>query len=180
MKILVALLTAAVLLTASTSADAKHRHHTKHQRTQVTYAVQGCQYDNNGRTTCGVGSTDTISNPARPVRAQRLAGDGKVVGGRHAGDPYAFCGAEAARYVFGVAKRELWLAANWLKFPRTSPAPGMAAARRGHVMVLMSHVEGSNWMVHDGNSGGHLTREHVRSIAGYAIVDPHSTRMASR
>jgi hypothetical protein len=28
--------------------------------------------------------------------------------------------------------------------------------------------------VHDGNSGGHVTREHPRSIAGYTIVDPSS------
>jgi hypothetical protein len=96
-----------------------------------------------------------------------------VIGGRHAGDPHAFCGAEAARYIFGVTKRDLWRAANWLKFPRTSPAPGMAAARNHHVMVLISHVGGSEWLVHDGNSGGHLTREHVRSIRRYTVVNPH-------
>jgi len=118
---------------------------------------------------------------SRYERPQHRTGSGGVVGGRHAGDPHAFCGAEAARYVFGVAKRDLWLAANWIrKFPRTSPAPGMAAARNHHVMILMSHVEGSNWLVHDGNSGRGLTREHVRSIAGYVVVNPHGARYASR
>jgi hypothetical protein len=29
--------------------------------------------------------------------------------------------------------------------------------------------------VHDGNSGGHVTREHPRSLAGYTIVDPNGT-----
>ena len=107
--------------------------------------------------------------------------DGRVTGGRHAGDPYAFCGAEASRYVFGEARRDLWPAINWIaKFARAMPAPGMAAARRHHVMILMSHVDGSNWMVHDGNSGGHKTREHVRSIAGYVIVDPHRSRYAMK
>ena len=48
----------------------------------------------------------------------------------------------------------------------------MAAARSGHVMVLMSHVGGNDWLVHDGNSGGGLTREHVVSISGYTIVNP--------
>lgn len=48
----------------------------------------------------------------------------------------------------------------------------MAAARNHHVMVLISHVEGNNWLVHDGNSGGGLTREHVISINGYVIVNP--------
>jgi hypothetical protein len=48
----------------------------------------------------------------------------------------------------------------------------MAAARRGHVFVLESHVAGSAWLVTDHNSGGGLSRLHVRSISGYAIVDP--------
>lgn len=55
----------------------------------------------------------------------------------------------------------------------------MAAVRSHHVMILMSHVDGKDWLVHDGNSGNHLTREHVRSIAGYVIVDPHGARAAS-
>ena len=106
--------------------------------------------------------------------------EGRVVGGRKSGCPYAFCGCEASLYLFGRIIPDLNLAWNWTrKFQRTSPAPGMVAARSGHVMVLMSHVSGSNWMVHDGNSGGHLTREHVRSISGYIIVNPHAPRMAS-
>lgn len=75
--------------------------------------------------------------------------------------------------MFGHIRPELNLASNWIrKFPRTSPAPGMAAARNHHVMVLISHVEANNWLVHDGNSGGGLTREHVISINGYVIVNP--------
>jgi hypothetical protein len=50
----------------------------------------------------------------------------------------------------------------------------MAAVRPGHVMILQQHVAGDIWYVHDGNSGGHVTREHPRSIAGYTIVDPSS------
>lgn len=102
-----------------------------------------------------------------------------VLGGRPSGCPHAFCGCEASLYVFGHTRRGLNLAYNWVReFPRASPAPGMAAARWGHVMVLIRHVAGKNWLVHDGNSGGHLTREHVRSIAGYVIVDPHGSRRA--
>jgi len=48
----------------------------------------------------------------------------------------------------------------------------MAAVRSGHVMILQQQVAGNIWYVHDGNSGGHVTREHPRSIAGYTIVDP--------
>jgi hypothetical protein len=46
-------------------------------------------------------------------------------------------------------------------------------------MILMRQVDGKDWLVHDGNSGGRLTREHVRSISGYVIVDPHGARAAS-
>ena len=108
---------------------------------------------------------------------QRFAGAAEgehVIGHRPAGCPHAFCGCEASLYKFGRIIPDLNLASNWLrKFPRTVAAPGMAAARSGHVMVLISHVSGSDWLVHDGNSGGGLTREHVRSIAGYGIVDPN-------
>jgi hypothetical protein len=108
------------------------------------------------------------------------ANGNKVIGGRPHGCPYQFCGCEASIYLFGHIVPKLNLAENWIrKFPRTSPAPRMAAARRHHVMVLIRHVRGHDWLVHDGNSGHHLTREHVRSIAGYVIVDP-SRRMASR
>ena len=107
--------------------------------------------------------------------------NGGIIGGRPSGCPYRYCGCEASRYVFGKIIPELNLAYNWIrKFPRTSPAPGMAAARSGHVFILISHVSGNDWMVHDGNSGGHLTREHVRSISGYVIVNPHGNRYAAR
>ena len=100
-------------------------------------------------------------------------GDGAVVGRRPTGCPRNFCGCEASRYLFGHLRPDLNLASNWMrKFPRTSPAPGMAAVRNHHVMILMSQVDGGNWLVHDGNSGSGLTREHVRSIGGYIIVDP--------
>ena len=50
--------------------------------------------------------------------------------------------------------------------PRAMPAPGMVAARRGHVFVLKRHIRGKIWLVHDSNSGRGKTRVHPRSIAG--------------
>lgn len=41
-----------------------------------------------------------------------------------------------------------------------------------------SHLGGSTWLAYDANSGGHATRIHARSIAGYTIVNPHATRVA--
>ncbi|WP_245416906.1 hypothetical protein [Undibacter mobilis] len=127
------------------------------------------------------------TNEAYTARAEQGAaqvdanGNSVVVGGRPSGCPTRFCGCEASLYVFGEIRKDLNLASNWIrKFPRTQPAAGMVAARSGHVFVLMSHVEGNQWLVHDGNSGGGKTRRHVRSIAGYVVVDPHATRVASR
>jgi len=117
---------------------------------------------------------------ASGVRAVRAAPaeaypDAVIVGGRPPGCPHRFCGCEASLYLFGKIIKPLNLAANWKRyFPRARPAPGMVAARSGHVFVLMSHVEGKDWLVHDGNSGGGKTRRHVRSIAGYTIVDPNA------
>jgi hypothetical protein len=73
----------------------------------------------------------------------------------------AFCGCGAA-------------VAAWLRFPRTSPASGMVAARRGHVFVLRQHIQGNVWMVEDYNSGGRKSRIHPRSISGYTIVNPRA------
>lgn len=105
----------------------------------------------------------------------RVVDRGTVIGSRPAGCPRAYCGCSASLYLFGKIRADLNLAANWLrKFPRAAPAPRMAAARPGHVFVLVEHKGGSNWLVHDGNSGRGLTRLHVRSIAGYTVVNPHS------
>jgi len=90
------------------------------------------------------------------------------------GCPRSFCGCGAAIRVFGRIVPDLNLAANWLRFPRTSPAPGMVAARRGHVFVLEQHLGGDMWMAYDANSGGHATRIHARSLRGYAVVNPHA------
>ena len=160
---------AAILLIAiTTAADAKHRH-AYHPQDRIQAHVicneRGCLRHGTDR--------DRIS--------EAIDANGNVVGRRPAGCPHSFCGCEASRYLFGAVRAELNLASNWIKkFPRTSPAPRMAAVRNHHVMVLMSHVGGSDWMVHDGNSGGGLTRDHVRSISGYIIVDPQGSRAAMR
>lgn len=85
----------------------------------------------------------------------------------------AFCGCGAAVEIFGHPVRNLWLAANWFQFPRANPAPNTVAVRRHHVFVLKEHRGGDIWLVKDYNSGGHRSRLHERSIAGYTIVQPH-------
>lgn len=86
----------------------------------------------------------------------------------------SFCGCGVAVKVFGKPVRELWLAANWFKFRRTDPAPGMVAVRSHHVFVIVSVVSHGTVLAYDPNSGGHKTRIHLRSLAGYRVVDPRS------
>jgi hypothetical protein len=88
----------------------------------------------------------------------------------------AFCGCGAAVRIFGRPIRNLWLAANWFRFPRAAPAPGMAAVRRHHVMVLEANLGGGVWRVYDANSGRHRTRVHARSLVGFVVVDPRGGR----
>jgi hypothetical protein len=163
MMLIAGLLSVALSITFAASAHATPRH--KQQRQTIVCDMRGCS--DQARQARGDGAE---------ANAAVDANGGAVVNRRPQGCPRAFCGCEASLYLFGKIRPELNLASNWVrKFPRTSPAPGMAAARSGHVMVLMSHVEGNNWLVHDGNSGGGLTREHVRSIKGYVIVNPRGS-----
>ncbi len=84
---------------------------------------------------------------------------GRVVGSRPAGCPRRYCGCASAKYL-GIANPggRLNLAANWLRFPRARPGPGMAAARRGHVFVIKSVVGPGQVLAYDPNSGGGKTR----------------------
>jgi len=100
----------------------------------------------------------------------------KVIGGRPAGCPHRFCGCALSLHLFGkiVTAPNLNQAVTWARvFPRTHAAPGMVAARSGHVFKLLAHVRGSVWRVWDANSGRGRIRIHDRSIVGYSIVNPH-------
>ena len=115
------------------------------------------------------------SAPGWQTRQHVPQGRHTTLVGHPAGCPTrAFCGCGASVRVFGRPVRGLYLAAAWLRFPRAAPAPGMVAARRGHVFVLEQDLGGGTWLAYDANSGGHATRIHARSIAGYAIVNPRA------
>ena len=100
----------------------------------------------------------------RNAMAEVTGGGGQVVGGRPAGCPRSFCGCGASIRVFGRIVPGLNLAANWLRFPRAAPAPGMVAARRGHVFVLEQHIDGDAC----------AQREFMRSLRGYTVVNPRA------
>jgi hypothetical protein len=86
----------------------------------------------------------------------------------------AFCGCGAAVVVFRWPVRSLWLAASWLRFPRTHPAPGMVAARRGHVFVIRQALGVGKVPAYDATSGGGRTAFSSDRWAGSSW----STRMA--
>jgi len=161
------LLLAGALLCLLSPAEARHhRHH--HHRARA--AVQrGCDLF------CMFGAGRVAAANPQPRQARETAsyGGGQIVAHPSGCPRSAFCGCGAAVRLFGRPVRSLWLVANWFRFPRTAPAPGMAAVRKHHVMVLEADLGGGIWRVYDANSGGHLTRVHARSIAGYRIVNPN-------
>ena len=161
----------AILFAIPSLASATPKHRPKDRPTAQAEIVcdrQGCR-----------SNTEVNSGPASGFRhAPAVSYSGRVVA-HPEGCPWRqFCGCGASIRVFGRSIRSLWLAAAWFKFPRATPAPGMAAVRNHHVMVLESHVSGDVWTVYDANSGGHQTRVHQRSIAGYVIVNPRASQVA--
>lgn len=166
-------------------AQAKHRHtHHRHyaqHHVQHTRAARApaLHKDCNILFPCEVAKVmaRVVEAPVRAIASgvQRVAVSVAEVVAHPAGCPgRAFCGCGASVRVFGHSVRELWLAANWYRFPRAAPAPGMVAVRPHHVFVLEADLGGGLWQVYDANSGRGLTRIHARSLAGYTIVSPRA------
>lgn len=151
----------AVLLSSSADARPRHYHHKSSMKGQFAFLRN-------------FASRDTIRPIPPGLHRVMATGAGRVVGGRPRGCPRQYCGCGASLHIFGRIIPRLNLAANWLRFPRAAPAPGMVAARRGHVFVLKRHLHGKVWLVWDANSGRGKTRIHPRSIAGFTIVDPRA------
>lgn len=133
-----------------------------------------CIPDNNGRMVCGFPGGGTGGFHARVGIVAHPAGCPRRL----------FCGCGVSVAVFGKPVRNLYLARNWLRFPRARAAPGMVAYRErrggGHVMLIRRVNGDGTALVYDPNSGGGKTRVHVRSLRGYAIVNPHASQVAAR
>lgn len=178
--LLLALVAASIAALAVSPAEAKHRKHARHQ--QQTISNIGCVPDNNGKMACGADNTDTVSATrvvdASANRAYASAPqDGTtIIGGRPAGCPHRYCGCGLARYL-GIKDVRLNLASNWARLFRreTAPRAGLAAVRPGHVMYIEAAAGNGQWLIRDYNSGGGLSRLHVRDVRGYVFVDPHAS-----
>lgn len=179
MKFVLAALTAAALAFAPSVATAHryvHRHHAYHHRVRHEYRTYGHRYVAETRPDDDheFGLFQPFVDAPRDVIRGVGGVVGAIVGGRPAGCPHAYCGCGTSLYFFHRIVGSLNLAANWLRFPHVAPQAGVAAVApsRHHVLAVVRHVSGMNFLVHDSNSGHGLTRDHVRNLSGYTFVDP--------
>lgn len=102
------------------------------------------------------------------------ADTGTIIGSRPSGCPHSYCGCGLRKHL-GLSDVRLNLASNWARLlPRESgPRPGLAAVRSGHVMYIEAAAGNGQWLIRDYNSGGGLSRMHVRDVRGYIFVNPH-------
>ena len=170
-------------------SDRRARHqHAYSARRVAGHSAENCTMTNEGRRVCmGAASQATMAAvPDVPVvdaagnRAYAMADAAQIIGGRPSDCPHSYCGCGLRKYL-GLEDKRLNLASNWARlFPRESgPRAGLAAVRSGHVMYIEGSAGNGQWLVRDYNSGGGLSRMHVRDVRGYVFVNPH-TAVASR
>ena len=168
MKLIAATLLALTVLASPAAAHGRHHHHYRHHYAQTHREGHREAFRDWGY--------ERRSQARRPAHGARYASAGMILPHPGGCPRTAFCGCGAAVELFGRPIRELWLAANWFGFPRAAPAPGMAAVRRHHVMVIREYLGGDRAVVFDANSGRHQTRIHEVSLRGYVIVNPRGGR----
>jgi hypothetical protein len=146
----------------------------------AAHADSGCDFTNSGRVVCGpAASGSAASGGTRIVAIKKgvvyTVDEGTIIGSRPDGCPHAYCGC-GLRHYLGLSDKRLNLASNWAKLlPRAAgPAAGVAAVRSGHVMYIEAAAGDGLWLVRDYNSGGGLSRLHVRDVRGYVFVNPRS------
>lgn len=162
---------ACALALAGTAANAKPRH-ARHDSAAATH----CIMDNNGRQTCQGAEYRTTE----VARVSAGSSDATIIGGRPDGCPHAYCGCGLRKYL-GLDDARLNLAWNWaVLFQRESvPRAYLAAVKPHHVMYIEAAAGDGLWLVRDYNSGGGLSRLHVRDVRGYVFVNPNA-RVAVR
>lgn len=167
---LLTIIAAALSLVFTTAAEAKHRHqHHQHVAKMQQWGVVSCD----DRFGCG-GNRKAAYAPVERFR-YAPSQDGEQIVAHPPGCPHtAYCGCGTSWRVYGRLVRDLYLAANWYRFPRAHPAPGMVAIFGRHHVAYIEAVDGNgNATLYDPNSGGHKTRVHVRNISGATVVNPN-------
>lgn len=157
-------------------AESRPLHHRSHAaKVAKVQADSGCDFTNTGRVVCGPGAATGTKVFATRRGVVVTVDQGTVIGSRPEDCPHAYCGCGLRKYL-GLSDKRLNLASNWRKlFPRADgPAAGVAAVRSGHVMYIEASAGDGQWLVRDYNSGGGLSRLHVRDVRGYTFVNPRS------
>lgn len=162
----------------------------RHQRVRSARSARGggeCILTNEGRRVCMGAAPQAAMATAPEVPAVDAAGnrayamaDARIIGSRPSDCPTRYCGCGLRKFL-GIEDKRLNLASNWARlFPREpGPRAGLAAVRSGHVMYIEAAAGDGQWLIRDYNSGGGLSRLHVRDVRGYVFVNPH-TAIASR
>ena len=179
-KVMAAFTAAFIAVLLAPSAEAKQRHHYRHHHYHHRFISDRFAPEIASGAFFQPQSTYlALKANYRHRRSQQRAAGVEQIVSHPAGCPHsAFCGCGVSVKVFGRPIRELYLAANWFKFPHASPGPGMVAVRNHHVMYIESVDANGNAVVYDPNSGGHQTRIHTRSLSGYSIRNPNGSRVA--
>lgn len=185
MAAVVALLVIPVL---SSPAAAYHSRHHRHQvashqkhfyRHLARYRSNECVLTNDGRRVCNT-TFETPVVDAVGNRAFAMTDAETIIGSRPSDCPHSYCGCGLRKYL-GLSDTRFNLASNWARlFPRESgPRAGLAAVRNHHVMYIEAAAGNGQWLIRDYNSGGGLSRMHVRDVRGYVFVNPRA-QVASR
>lgn len=167
-------LSAAILVAgmiAQPAAAARYKH-------RAFKNADNCVMTNDGHRFCGEAATAKRASRNNTAAAASYASadqSATIIGGRPSDCPHAYCGCGLRKFL-GLDDARLNLAANWARFfqHESTPRAGLAAVRSHHVMYLESSAGDGQWLVRDYNSGGGLSRLHVRSLRGYTLVNPRS------
>ncbi|MGC2156658.1 MAG: hypothetical protein WA662_09720 [Pseudolabrys sp.] len=177
MGIMGMLITLLLVTFTSSSANGYHSRRGHHNNQQISNrGSDACMLSNDGRSVCNASFATSAPRTldAGGNRTFAMAETGSVIGSRPAGCPNLYCGCGLRKYL-GLGDVRLNLASNWARLlPREAgPRPGLAAVRSGHVMYIESAAGNGQWLIRDYNSGGGLSRMHVRDVRGYIFVNPH-------
>jgi hypothetical protein len=111
--------------------------------------------------------TADANNRKHHIRVSASYDSGTIIGGRPAGCPVRYCGCGARLYL-GINDIRLNLAANW---PRYYKGNRMIAVWSHHVALVERMTGPNEALLRDYNSGGGLSRLHIRNISGARIIN---------
>ncbi len=188
MSIMAAIVALLLIPVLSSPAAAYHSRHTRHHFSShhkhfyprlSRYRSDECVLTNSGRRVCNASYqapvVDAAVVDATGNRTFAMADAETIIGSRPSGCPHSYCGCGLRKYL-GLSDTRFNLASNWARLLPREPGPraGLAAVRNHHVMYIEAAAGNGQWLIRDYNSGGGLSRVHVRDVRGYIFVNPRA------